>query len=291
MKKILIALLLVVLCSSNLLAAEVIFEHEDQTGDEFGPGTYIYPKSQVFEPYEGLFDLKYFKVEEDDDFYNFHFEFREINNPWRAPQGFSHQLIQVYIDNEKGGRTDTFKAGANVKFEQRHPWNKLIKITGWEVKVYDEGDDENATGDIEEGLGERIDQNTIKAQIPKDKLGELEQAYYYVLVGSFSPFGPDNFRQVRYEATGWEFGGGEDEAINPNVIDTLVPEGLSQKEVLGSFGIENQELAVLRAVGPGPALSLKIFIISGFLFLLLAAVVSLLARIILKYLRGYGYFN
>lgn len=291
MKKFLIVLVLIVLLSSNLLAAELIFEHEDQRGDEFGPGTYIYPKSQVFEPYEGLFDLKHFKVEEDDDFYNFYFQFREINNPWRAPQGFSHQLIQVYIDNQKGGRTDTFKPGANVKFEQRHPWNKLIKITGWDVKVYDEDDNENVSGELEGSAAKRIDQTTIKAQISKEKLDELTQAYYYVLVGSFSPFGPDNYRQVEYEPSGWSFGGGEDKEINPNVIDILVPEGLSQKEILGSYEIEDKELAVLRAVGPEPPLSLKIFIISGFLFLLIAAVIGFLAKVLLKYLRGYGYFN
>ncbi len=291
MKKLLIALLLITLFTTNLLAAELIFEHEDQSGDEFGPGTYIYPSSQQFKPYEGLFDLTYFKVERQDDLYNFYFEFEEINNPWQAPQGFSHQLIQVYIDNQAGGRTDTFKPGANVKFESRHPWNQLIKITGWDVKLYYHDDNPKDSARLADNLAKRIDQTTIKAQIPKEKLGDLNQAYYYVLIGSFSPFGADNYRQVNYEASGWEFGGGKDSNINPNVIDILVPEGLSQQEILGSFSTEKEELAVLRAVGAEPALSVKIFIISAFLLLLIAVLVGFLGKIFLKYLRRYGYFS
>ncbi len=289
MKKFLIALSLIFLLSSNLLAAELIFEHEDKSGDEFGPATYTYPKSQLFEPYQGLFDLKYFKVEPQDGFYNFYFDFGEITNPWQAPKGFSHQLIQVYIDNQKNGRIDTFNPGANVTFEKGHPWNKVIKITGWDVKVYDESDNKEATGVLEGSQAERVDQKRIKAQIPKEKLGDLTQAYYYVLVGSFTPFGPDNYRQVEAEASGWTFGGGEDSNINPNVIDILVPEGLSQKEILGSYDLENEELATLRAVGAEPPLVFKIIIITAFLFLVVAAVVAFLGKKILKYLRGYGF--
>ncbi|MCK8817199.1 hypothetical protein MWH28_07480 [Natroniella sulfidigena] len=260
----------------------VIFEMEDPIGDEYGPGSYLYPKSEQFEPYQGLFDLTYFKVEEEADNYNFYFKFVELTNPWHAKYGFSHQLIQVYIDNDEGGRTDTFKPGANVQFEERHPWNKLIKITGWSLEIFDHRADIEADGRVEEGDITVLDDNqTIKVTIPQQKLGDLEKAHYYVLVGALDGFGYDNYRQVQEEPTGWQFGGGTDTDLNPNVLDILVPEGMEQKEILGSYDLENQELATIRAVGPEVSLQLKFIIIFGFVALLVLSLVGAAIKFIL----------
>ena len=47
------------------------------------------------------------------------FDFEAMTNPWSAPLVFSHQLINIYLDTEAGGRTDTYKRGAGVKFRQK----------------------------------------------------------------------------------------------------------------------------------------------------------------------------
>ncbi|HAH97520.1 MAG TPA: hypothetical protein DCL69_11575, partial [Firmicutes bacterium] len=56
------ALVLVTLCTAVAVSAadgqaRVYFEMEDPSGDDYGPGTYLYPQNESFSPYSGLFDL------------------------------------------------------------------------------------------------------------------------------------------------------------------------------------------------------------------------------------------
>ncbi|AGB42004.1 protein of unknown function (DUF2223) [Halobacteroides halobius DSM 5150] len=270
----LLMLIIIMLLSPVIRAEEKsIFKLRDPVGDEYGPGSYTYPTSEQFSPYEGLFDLMNFKVEATADKYNFYFKFVEVTNPWHAPYGFSHQLIQVYIDNQDGGITETFKPGARVKFEEQHPWDKLLKITGWSVELYSSSDKAEVENRVQEAQV-KLNDKTIKLTIPKEKIGDLKEAHYYVLVGGLDGFGYDNYRPVVEEAQGWKFGGGTDTELNPNVIDTLVPEGMSQKEILGSFDLDEGRVATLRAVGPDLSLSLKFMIIIGFIVILVLTLVG-----------------
>lgn len=273
-----IGIILIILCFNSIVLANdnLIFEMNDPVGDEYGPGTYTYPTSEQFKPYRGLFDLTYFKVEDGAKNYNFYFKFIEITNPWHAQYGFSHQLIQLYIDNNSdGGSLKTFKAGANIEFEEKHPWNKLVKITGWSVEICSPEDEKGGDNRVKDARVKLLnDDKMIKVSLPKSKIGDLTEAYYYLLVGSLDGFGHDNYREVVKEAKGWKFGGGTESNLNPNVIDTLVPEGLEQKEVLGSFDLEKGELATLRAVGNEMKLPFKMAIIIGFLVLLLGAIIG-----------------
>ena len=104
----------------------VAFEMNDPIGDDYGPGTYTYPTHKAFLP--GLFDLTSFRVSYDVEYVYFDNTFREVTNTWNAPEGFSHQLINIYIDTTKGaGRTDTIRKGAMVAFDKRYGWDILIK--------------------------------------------------------------------------------------------------------------------------------------------------------------------
>ncbi len=276
----LLLILIVVLLLTSVIKAkeEVIFEISDPVGDEYGPGTYVYPESEQFKPYEGLFDLTQFKVTSVGSDYNLYFKFIEVNNPWHAKYGFSHQLIQLYIDNDEEGSLETFKKGANVRFEKGHPWNKLIKITGWTLELFNYNDDLEKEAVIKGGHAKLL---ADKETLPKEEIGDLNKAYYYLLVGSLDGFGYDNYREIVKEAEGWKFGGGSKSDINPNVIDTLVPEGMNQKEVLGAFNLENGELATLYAVGSEIGLEWKFLIIVSFLLILLATIIGFF----LKYIR------
>ena len=91
---------------------QVMFEMQDPAGDDYGPGMYTYPTNIAFSPGRGHYDLINFKVFQDDDYVFFDFEFTLLDNTWQADEGFSHQLIDLYIDTgEEGGRTDAFNVG------------------------------------------------------------------------------------------------------------------------------------------------------------------------------------
>lgn len=289
--KLILAIFFIIFFSSQLVQAEenIIFEMNDPVGDEYGPGTYTYPKNEQFSPYEGLFDLTYFKVEDGGEDYKLYFKFVALTNPWHAKYGFSHQLIELYISNGEEGSVKTFKKGANVKFEDRHPWQKLIKITGWSLEVFDYRDDVNADKRLKEDRVKILDdKKTIEVSVPKSLLGDLTEAQYYLLIGSLDGFAYDNYREVVKDSQGWKFGGGSNTDINPNVIDTLVPEGMNQKEVLGAFNLETGELSTLRAVGVELKLHWKFTIIFAFLVILLATIIGTGIKYLAKVFSDYN---
>jgi len=260
---ILIGLLVLLLMNSTIInSQEYLFQMDDPQGDEYGPGTYIYPTNQQFAPFEGLFDLLRFGIKEERSNYLFTLKFAEITNPWHAKYGFSHQLIQIYIDNAEGGDTTVFKRGANIKFSEEAPWNKLIKVNGWNIKVYDYQDNPQEEKQIE-GVEAKVldDEQTIHIKVPKDLIGGLKGAKYYVLIGSLDGFSYDNYRPVVEEVSEWKFGGGTNSDIDPNVIDILVPEGKSQREVLGNYNLEDESLATVYSVGGGSQLFNKLFVL------------------------------
>ena len=89
--------------------------------------------------------------------------------------------------------------------------------------------------------------------VPLSLLGLPRPAWcYYVLVGSYDGFAEDNFRPVMAKPGEWHFGGGRDDAWDPNVIDLLAPPRgrCSQERQLGSFDVARGEYAVLFPVGP-----------------------------------------
>ena len=235
----------------------VAFEMNDPIGDDYGPGTYTYPTHKAFLP--GLFDLASFRVSYDVEYVYFDATFREVTNTWNAPEGFSHQLKNIYIDTTKGaGMTVTIRKGAMVAFDMRYGWDILIKALGWGgCRAFTSNDGEESKG-ISDGLeaGVLPDGKTVRVKVPLPIIGQPEASWgYYVLICSQDAFGYDDFRPVMEEASSWTFGGVSNLEFNPNVIDMLAPEGgeFSQERLLGSYDADKGGLAVLVPVSFGTA--------------------------------------
>ena len=219
----------------QVVSGKVVADFKDPVGDDNGPGYYTYPKDQAFKPFKGLFDIKEMKVLENSKDFIFQFTFVSMTNPWNAPKGFSHQIINLYIDDKAGGRTDTYHDGANVRFEKDHPWDYFIKVAGW--PSYGQF---IATADKQESndtitVNSDPSQNIINVIVPREAIGDPNEFYLYVLSGSQDGYGPDNFREVTKKASEWTLGGNPGLTTAPLVLDTIVPQGYTQKKVLGSF--------------------------------------------------------
>lgn len=234
----------------GMAAETVIYEASDPVGDENGPGTYTYPTNPAFEPFKGLFDMTNFKVSHDENNVYFDTTFVEITNPWSAPEGSSHTLINIYIDTTPNqGRTDTINEGAFVTFDPKHAWDVNVKGIGWNgSRVFFYTDEPGAPG-ISDGVKFELlpDGKTMRITVPKSVIGEPKASWkYYVLIGSQDGYGPDNYRPVNEKAGEWVLGGGSDLNFEPNVVDILAPaEGkYSQKAQLGSWK-EDGTLAVV----------------------------------------------
>ncbi|SHH45807.1 glucodextranase DOMON-like domain-containing protein [Thermosipho atlanticus] len=219
------------------ITGDVVKVFKDPVGDEYGPGTYVYPKDPAFKPYKGLFDMTDVVVLENEEAYIFQIKFVEMTNPWGAPKGFSHQLINIYLDTKQGGRTDTYNEGARVQFDENHPWDYFIKVAGWpsygQFFATSDGDEIADAVRVEADTGEK----TINIIVYKKYLEVSNGIYAYILVGSQDGYGPDNFRPVTPEPGQWTLGGypTDSDDMAPYVVDILVPEGYNQKTILSSY--------------------------------------------------------
>lgn len=221
-----------VICIFLLLTAlgagtgpEVFFEQKDPLGDDYGPGTYLYPRNIAFEPYQGLFDLLAFKVwRENEENILFDLQMAKITNPWAAPEGFIHPVIHIYIDSRPGGQILPANQGPNVHFNRDYAWEYCLVAAGWGNSRFLTADEGN--GRILQHIPAQVlgDQQTIRLQVPVTLLGVPNPRWrYYVLIGSYDGFGPGLFRDIRAQESEWNFGGGYDRRGEPRVLDLLAP--------------------------------------------------------------------
>ncbi|ANF22280.1 hypothetical protein A7C91_03105 [Thermococcus piezophilus] len=203
----------------------------DPEGDDYGPGTYIYPPDNVFVP--GAFDLLRFRMLEQSDAYVMEFHFKDLGgNPWNGPNGFSLQIIEVYFYFTDGGNTSAIKMfpndpGSNVQLDPRHPWDLALRIAGWDYRnriVLPDG----TVYQGEMQISADPVKNAIIVKAPKKYLSITDYGLYTaVLVGSQDGYGPDKWRPVAVEAEQWKLGGADPQAVidnlAPRVVDMLVP--------------------------------------------------------------------
>lgn len=253
MKRAALTIVFCMMLAANLGRGQESFCFTDPQGDDYGPGTYVYPKNRAFEPYHGLFDLLALEVSGDGELVHFDLSLADLRNTWRAPEGFSHQVIEVYISRGRGGLTEPLAPGSFVLFSSSYPWDVMFKAAPWdssELVLLGE-DGRPVKHPLRVGV---TDRGAIRASVPTGLIGEPSPAWrYYVLVGSYDGFGEDNFRPVMVEPGEWHLGGGRDDAWDPNVLDILAPARgrYSQVRQLGGFDPERKERAVLMPMGPG----------------------------------------
>lgn len=209
------ALLFFMLLNISTMAQEqVYFQMQDPAGDERAE----YPTAPFFSQGTGYFDLLHFQVTGGDDHLCFDFQFASVANPWQAPEGFSHQLVDLYLDTAPGGKTKTRHEGAGVRFAPEQGWEYQLRIMPWGGSAL--WNHQNQSWLVEVYV--LPDGKTIRARVESELLGLPTDSWgYYVLVGSYDGFGPDNYRQIQPRPGPWQFGG----RSGPAVIDLLALQG------------------------------------------------------------------
>jgi carbohydrate-binding DOMON domain-containing protein len=220
---------------------------EDPKGDDFGPGTYVYPLNKVFTEAPGLFDLIRYAVYDAGDSWQLSFDFPSLPNPWNGPHGFSHPIIFVYLDVKEGGRTDVHEEGkaAQVAFDPNHPWDYVIKIAGWPGygrHLWTAGGE----GPFLVDVASDPKRGRVIVTIPKSLIPEI-RGWHYVLVGSQDGYGPNHIRPIGKAPGEWTGGGCPDPMWAPQLYDILASTVEEQKAQLGSY-TPGKGYAVLRPV-------------------------------------------
>jgi glucan 1,4-alpha-glucosidase len=225
----------------------------DPSGDDNGPGSYVYPTNSAYQP--GIFDLTRLDVYVDGDDALFVATIRgEVTNPWGG-DGISHQRFNVYLGDGAGAAAHALP-GTNM--DTAAFWSAAVVGDGRfdTAGVYTPDGTHAAAGDIL-----AVPQShQIAVVVPRSALGGIELAtarYGIAMLGNAE--GGEGIGNVRpvYDYDYWNtspdfglwwikeyrFGGGAGEwdgslaskdtdTRDPNTLDVIVGADQSQSQVL-----------------------------------------------------------
>jgi carbohydrate-binding DOMON domain-containing protein len=276
---VIIALILVSLAAvfpqrSAAQTITTLFEMEDPVDDDHGIDDFMYPEHSRFAP--GVFDLTYFAVRDDGTNIVFDLTFRTLGgNPLNGPNGFSLQLIEIYVNDGTGTErsamsvSDT-ETGDTAQVRIENGWKWAVRANGWPRGYGGRYNTHGrwATGDIfDVQVSASQATNTVTIKVPKSVVGSPSEAqpwYCTVLTGA------DNAgawrKMILYEKSlefirwlpdpsparaDWQsrviWAG-----VEPRPLDILAPFGLRQKDILLTFNENLRTYAKVLAVGPIP---------------------------------------
>lgn len=248
----------------------------DPAGDDFGPGSYLYPTDAVYKA--GSFDITRFQVLPQGDDVEFRVTVKSrIEDPWDSKawggNGFSVQMAFVFIDmdHKEGSGITKGLPGLNVRFAPANAWEKVIILSPQgQTRLNSEIDIKAADrkANIIVPKVTRAQGRTLIAVVGRDQLGGSPQAGwgYQVALQSNEGF-PDKGDLLTRKVNEFEgqhrFGGGSDYDNDPHVIDILAGQAKggadeieAQKQVLGAYkkGVNEPteaDLVALPMIYPG----------------------------------------
>ena len=206
----------------------------DPTGDDNGPGEYIYPTDAVYSP--GSFDLTEVEVKKKGKNITFEASVNQrLEDPWGMDVGFAVQMIFIFIDTdgeEGSGHTDGLP-GLNIKFADSDAWEKVVVLSPQpQSRVMAEVSAKAAAiaGDIVIPRRTTGRGKSISGKVKADDIGAGDPATwgYQVVVQSNEGFPAKTdllTRRVNEFEGQHRFGGGNDMMCDPHVMDILAGNG------------------------------------------------------------------
>jgi hypothetical protein len=115
------------IAAASAVAQEVKFS--DPTGDDNGPGTYVYPTDPLFAP--GSFDLTDFRLKAHGDKVDVEVNLAaKLTDPWSTGSGFSLQMIFIFIQTESRAVKPAAAAGTGASTATGAPTSTAATATG-----------------------------------------------------------------------------------------------------------------------------------------------------------------
>lgn len=218
-------------------AADVAFK--DPTGDDNGPGAYVYPTDAVYG--KGSFDLTGFKMKAGGSNADFSVDLNaKLEDPWGMGVGFAVQMVFIFLDTD--GKPETgFTAGLpglNIAFDAANTWDKCVILSPQSQARVKSEIDSKVPADMKGAVlvpGRTKGVNrTISGSVPIKDLGGGDPMTwgYQVVVQSNEGFpeGTDLLTRKVNEYEGQHrFGGGTDTDCDPHAIDCLAGAGVGDK--------------------------------------------------------------
>jgi hypothetical protein len=229
-----------------------LLELDDAVGDENGDGDYTYPLASDFatDSGGGLWDAKKVTVRQSAWNAQFIIEMDEMTDIWGLANGFSHQIVQIYVDqgDTSYGEVEML-TGANAEVHPDWAWEVAISGTGEPGAVQAVQAETGSTSARGIDVTGNVDDKTIIFTVSKDVIGDDVSNYRYIIViGSQDGFGTGKWRDVDATAKTWRLGGGADPAADdgidydPNIVDIIL-DGDGQQAMLSSYDVDGHVYA------------------------------------------------
>lgn len=176
----------------------------------------------------------------------------EMTDVWGLSNGFSHQIVQIYVDQGETtyGSTEMLD-GANARIDDAWAWEVAISGTGEPGAVFAVQSETGSTSSRGIDVSGNTAAKTITFTVSKDVIGDDIPNYRYVIViGSQDGFGTGKWRDVDDTPSTWTLGGGSNPApddgidYDSNIIDMIL-EGSGQEQMLSSYDVDGHIYATL----------------------------------------------
>lgn len=274
-KIMLLVAMIVTITILPMRTANTLFTIKDSKGDDNGGGNIQYPL--YLKEYSGLFDLREFKVKEDNEFYTFKVKLSELNNDFDGDNGFSNVLIDIYISTDSNGLTIPYSYGPAVSFDGQNPWKYRLRISpnqGYFEYISDFSTLKIEKIDCEVDVrGKSVLMKVKKSLIDED----LRKAKYYIFSAGYDVLGPNEYRQVLKDDSEYEFSGGIVSMYQPNIIDTF---NRTQDKMLNFFMPPNYA-----TVYPVYAIGIQKYLLKEYLYIMVFALGVIILNLELKKIR------
>jgi glucoamylase len=224
---------------NDVVVGTKLFDQTDPTGDDNGPGNYVYPTSSNFVP--GAYDLTDFQVYDTGSTVTFRVQTRDLTPTFGSPLGA--QLVDVYV--HEPGATSTSTAASfpqrNYVIDPADAWSRLIEVQGFGQRFVD-ASNAGAVGTVT--ISANQISRYITFSVDKSALGGTPSAgwaFTVVLTGQ-DGFSPDQARGFQTVPQDFQFGvcatASSDPhcTVNPSTVpkamDVLTPAGVQQSDEL-----------------------------------------------------------
>jgi glucoamylase len=226
----------------------------DPTGDDNGPGTYVYPTASDF--HSGAFDLTGMKVSETNTDVYIQVSLANLDPTFGA--AFGAQLLDVYVRNPSATSFSTQPpfASRNYTIAPADAWSEYVEAQGFVPVVF-----KDASG-ATLGSGQLVADQASKTAtviLPRSAFGNVGSGWVFtVTVTGQDGFSPDQARAFTATPGPDTFGVcapgksspicAVDPGTVPKVMDTIPPPGVSQDTELDP----TQGPVVIQGVTVGP---------------------------------------
>ncbi len=210
--------------------SDIMASFVDPAGDNYGPGNYRYP--QKLEDKTANLDFRGIQFENREDEKVIRVELGALDNPDKAPYGFSYPVVDLYIDinNIPGSGRTQLLPDRNAYTTSQDAWEYCISVSGYHKSIYNTSF--NKIGEPEVSVSPF--ENKINIFIP-DELVPASLENFHVIPVLMAANGADGkIQRVDYEDTKSTVTiTGRREESDTNILDVILPSGYSQREILG----------------------------------------------------------